>query len=90
MTIALVIARPRGLTEARAALVGALVMVLAGLVSPAAAATNVAGHWNVLLFFVGLTGAAAVAERSGPFEALAGTCARLSGGRPRRGIWWRS
>jgi arsenical pump membrane protein len=84
VTIALVIARPRGLTEARAALVGALVMVLAGLVSPAAAATNVAGHWNVLLFFVGLTGAAAVAERSGLFEALAGTCARLSGGRPRR------
>jgi arsenical pump membrane protein len=44
----------------------------------------VAGHWNVLLFFVGLTGAAAVAERSGLFEALAGTCARLAGGRPRR------
>ena len=84
VTIGLVIARPRGLTEARAALIGAAVMVLAGLVAPADAATNVAGHWNVLLFFVGLTGAAAVAERSGVFEALAGTSARLSGGRPRR------
>ncbi len=84
VTIGLVIARPRGLTEARAALIGAAVMVLAGLVAPADAATNVAGHWNVLLFFVGLTGAAAVAERSGLFEALAGTAARLSGGRPRR------
>jgi arsenical pump membrane protein len=84
VTIGLVIARPRGLTEARAALIGAAVMVLAGLVAPVDAATNVAGHWNVLLFFVGLTGAAAVAERSGLFEALAGTAARLSGGRPRR------
>ena len=84
VTIGLVIARPRGLTEARAALIGAAVMVLAGLVAPVDAATNVAGHWNVLLFFVGLTGAAAVAERSGLFEALAGTSARLSGGQPRR------
>ena len=84
VTIGLVIARPRGLTEARAALIGAAVMVLAGLVAPVDAAKNVAGHWNVLLFFVGLTGAAAVAERSGLFEALAGTSARLSSGRPRR------
>ena len=83
-TIALVITRPRRLTEARAALLGAGVMVLVGLVAPGDAAANVAGHWNVLLFFVGLTGAAAVAERSGLFEALAGTSVRLSGGRPRR------
>ncbi len=84
VTIGLVIARPRGITEAWAALLGAGVMVLTGLLAPADAATNVAGHWNVLLFFVGLTGAAAVAERSGTFEALAGSSARLSGGRPRR------
>jgi arsenical pump membrane protein len=45
---------------------------------------NVLGHWNVLLFFVGLTGTAAVAERSGLFEALAGLTARWSHGRPRR------
>jgi arsenical pump membrane protein len=84
VTIGLVIARPRGLTEARAALLGAAVMVLAGLVPFRDAASNVVGHWNVLLFFVGLTGAAAVAERSGLFEALAGTAARVSGGKPRR------
>lgn len=83
-TIAVVITRPRGVTEARAALIGALVMVLVGLVPLSDAAANVAGHWNVLLFFVGITGAAAVAERSGLFEALAGTSARVSGGRPRR------
>ena len=59
-------------------------MILAGLVSPSGAASDVAGHWNVLLFFVGLTGAAAVAERSGLFEAMAGTSARLSAGSPRR------
>ena len=84
MTIGLVIARPWRLTEAYAALLGAVAMVLAGLVSPGSAVSDVAGHWNVLLFFVGLTGAAAVAERSGLFEALAGTSARLSGGDPRR------
>jgi arsenical pump membrane protein len=84
VTIALVITRPRGLTEARAALLGAVVMVLAGLLPLGDAASNVGGHWNVLLFFVGLTGAAAIAERSGLFEVLAGTSARLSGGSPRR------
>jgi arsenical pump membrane protein len=83
-TIGLVIARPRGISEAAAALVGAGAMVIAGLVRPDEAGANVAGHWNVLLFFVGLTGTAAVAERSGLFEALAGRAAGLSGGRPRR------
>ena len=83
-TIALVIARPWRLTEASAALLGAAAMVLGGLVSPGSALSDVAGHWNVLLFFVGLTGAAAVAERSGLFEALAGTAARASAGSPRR------
>jgi arsenical pump membrane protein len=84
VTIGLVIARPKRMTEATAALLGAAAMVLGGLVSPSGAASDVAGHWNVLLFFVGLTGAAAVAERSGLFEALAGTSARLSAGSPRR------
>lgn len=84
VTIGLVIARPWRLVEASAAAFGAAAMVLTGLVSPSGAAADVAGHWNVLLFFVGLTGAAAVAERSGLFEALAGTSARLSAGSPRR------
>jgi arsenical pump membrane protein len=84
VTIGLVIVRPRRLTEAMAALLGAGAMVVAGLVPPGAAVGDVAGHWNVLLFFVGLTGSAAVAERSGLFEWLAGAAARLSAGRPRR------
>ena len=84
VTIGLVIVRPWRLIEASAALLGAGAMVLAGLVSPSAAVSDVAGHWNVLLFFLGLTGAAAVAQRSGLFEALAGTSARLAAGSPRR------
>ena len=84
VTIGLVIARPWRLTEAYAALLGAGAIVLTGLVSPSTAVSDVAGHWNVLLFFVGLTGAAAVAERSGLFEAVAWTSARLSAGSPRR------
>jgi arsenical pump membrane protein len=87
VTIGLVIVRPKGLTEAMAALLGAAAMVVAGLVSAGAAVGDVAGHWNVLLFFVGLTGSAAVAERSGLFEGLAGTAARLAG---RAGFWWPS
>ena len=84
VTIGAVIARPRGLTESLAALIGAVVMVATGLLPPSEAVSNVAGHWNVLLFFLGLTGTAAVAERGGIFEVLAGMAARLSGGRPRR------
>lgn len=83
-TVALVIAKPWRLTEAAAALLGAAAMVVVGLVSPAGATADVDGHWNVLLFFLGLTGAAAVAERSGLFDALAGTSARFSAGSPRR------
>ena len=83
-TVALVIAKPWRLTEAAAALLGAGAMVLTGLVSPSGVASDVGGHWNVLLFFLGLTGAAAVAERSGLFDALAGTSARFSAGSPRR------
>jgi arsenical pump membrane protein len=48
------------------------------------AAAALVGHWNVLLFFVGLTGTAAVAERSGLFQALAGQAVLRSNGRPRR------
>jgi hypothetical protein len=63
MTVGLIIARPKRLTEASAALLGACAMVLAGLVPLGAAAADLAGHWNVLSFFLGLTGSAAVAER---------------------------
>jgi len=83
LTIALVIARPGRLTEASAALGGAVTAVLLGLVGPGEAATVVTGSANVLLFFLGLTGTAAVAERTGIPEALAGTAARRARGRPR-------
>ncbi len=59
-------------------------MVLLGLEAPASAFDSVASHWNVLLFFLGLTGTAAAAERSHLFDALAGLTARWSQGRPRR------
>ncbi len=82
--VALVIARPRGLTEASAALLGAIAMVILGLVPLAAVPSIVASQWNVLTFFFGLTGIAAVAERSGLFERLAWQAARWSRGDPRR------
>ena len=84
VTVGLVIARPRRLTEAWAAFLGAAAMTILGLVSPSEAASAAASQWNVLLFFFGLTGIAAVAERSGLFEALAWQTARWSRGDPRR------
>lgn len=83
-TVGLVIARPRRLSEASAASLGALVMIGLGLVAPGTAVAEVAGQWNVLAFFLGLTGVAAVAERSGLIELLAWRTARASAGDPRR------
>ena len=83
VTIGLVIVRPWRLIEASAALLGAGAMVLAGLVSPSAAVSDVAGHWNVLLFFLGLTGAASVAQRK-PGPGSSPPTIRRSGAGPGR------
>jgi len=65
------ITRPRGFPEWAAALAGAGIVLAFGLVGPMDAARAVASDWNVLLFFLGMTGMAAVAERSGFFEQAA-------------------
>jgi arsenical pump membrane protein len=72
------ITRPRGLPEWAAAIAGAGVVLALGLVGPADAARAVAADWNVLLFFLGMTGMAAVAERSGFFEHSGRLALRLA------------
>ena len=76
--VALTIARPRGLPEWIAALGGAAVALLLGVVGPGEAIDAVAANANVLAFFVGMTGLAAVAERSGLFERAADLALQLS------------
>jgi arsenical pump membrane protein len=74
------ITRPRGFPEWAAALAGAGVVLVFGLVAPMDAARAVAGDWNVLLFFLGMTGMAAVSERSGFFEYAARAAFRMAAG----------
>ncbi|MGC8633390.1 MAG: ArsB/NhaD family transporter [Candidatus Limnocylindrales bacterium] len=78
------IARPRGVPEWASALGGAALVIALGMVGPADAARAVASDWNVLAFFVGMTGLAAVAERSGFFVAAAELAERLAAGSGRR------
>ncbi len=71
VVVASTIARPRGVPEWASALGGAAIAIALGLVGPVDAARAVAADWNVLAFFVGMTGLAAVAERSGFFVRAA-------------------
>ena len=82
--VALTITRPRGLPEWATATVGAVVAVALGLVGASAAANAVIGDANVLAFFVGMTGLAAVAERSGFFEQTGAFALRAARGSGRR------
>lgn len=74
------ITRPRGFPEWATAVAGGILVVAFGLIGPLDALRSVAADWNVLLFFLGMTGLAAVAERSGFFENGAELALRLSKG----------
>ncbi|MBF6605749.1 MAG: hypothetical protein IVW53_09245 [Chloroflexi bacterium] len=84
VVVVLTIARPRGLPEWASGVGGAVVAVVVGLVGPDAAVAAVVGDANVLAFFVGMTGLAAVAERSGFFEQTGALAVRWSAGSGRR------
>ena len=80
-TLFLVIARPRGLNEGIAALIGGAVVLLLGLVTPDGALRLESGTWNVFLFFLGMMGIAGLADQSGVFDLVAVAVARLAHGR---------
>ncbi len=84
VVVASTIARPRGIPEWASALGGAVVAIALGLVGPEDAARAVAADWNVLAFFIGMTGLAAVAERSGFFLRAAELAEQLGAGSGRR------
>jgi arsenical pump membrane protein len=79
-----ILVRPRGLSEAVFALVGGVLMLGIGVVSPGQAVEKLAGNWNVFMFFLGLFTISSVADLAGVFDWLADRAARLSGGSARR------
>jgi arsenical pump membrane protein len=80
VTLALIMVRPRGLSEAFAALGGGGAMLLIGAVGPGEAADLLAANWNVFGFFLGLMAIAALAEGAGFFDWLARGAARSAQG----------
>lgn len=84
LTIVLITARPRPLNEATAALLGAVLMLAAGIVSPSLAFEVLKDTSNILLFFLGLMVICVIADRAGFFEWSASKAVMLAGGRGRR------
>ncbi len=83
-TLTIILFRPRRIDEARAALLGAFLMLLTGSLPVQDALRLVAASWNILLFFLGLMIIAACAEQAGLFAWLATWGARVSRGSGRR------
>jgi arsenical pump membrane protein len=84
VTLALVIAHPKGVPEWVVALGGGAAMLLLGIVSLGQATHVLWDNLNVFGFFLGLMTISAIAESAGFFDALARMAARLSGNSSRR------
>ncbi len=83
-TLSLLLARPARVPDWAAALVGALLMLVLGLLSPSGALRALASASNVLLFFAGLGLASAAADRSGVFHAAARVATVFANGSQQR------
>jgi len=68
LTLVLVMTRPKPFNETAAASLGALFMVLGGVVTPPQILSVLQVNLNVLLFFLGLMVVSAVAEKAGFFR----------------------
>lgn len=82
--IALVMVRPRPLNEGTAAAIGALLMVVLGVVSLPQAIESFRANLNVLLFFTGLMVISAIADQAGFFRWGAFKAVQMAGGSGRR------
>jgi len=83
-TLIAIVVRPRGISEAWAASVGAVLMIVTASVSPASALQAVASEWNLFLFFLGLMLTAAVADMAGFFDWAADLAVLSARGSGRR------
>ncbi len=79
-TLLAVLTRLRGLTEGVVALIGGVLMVVAGVVPLASAGQVVLANWDVFLFFLGMLSVTTLAEQAGIFTWLATRAARLARG----------
>jgi arsenical pump membrane protein len=79
-TLALILIRPRGVSEAWIALAGALTMVIAGPMRLADIPGVIRETGDVLGFLTGMMVLTALTERAGVFVLLAEGCARLARG----------
>ncbi|MFD3166110.1 ArsB/NhaD family transporter [Herpetosiphon sp. NSE202] len=79
-----VMVRPRRISEAWVALLGALAMLLVGILPLNEIVPTLAREWNVYGFFVGLMLIAFFAEQAGVFQALALYAARWANGSAQR------
>jgi len=80
LTLSLILIRPRGMNEAWATVVGAALMLMLRLETPAQAWQTVAQGADVLLFLLGLLILSALLHASGFFEWAAIHAARAAGG----------
>lgn len=80
LTLLLVMLRPKGLTEAVAALIGGGLMLLLGRVQLGEAVQVLLAKWDVFLFFLGLMTIAAVADSAGFFDWAAALAMQLAKG----------
>lgn len=84
VVVALIVIRPRGISEALVATLGALAVVGLGLLSPMDALAALSASVPLLLFFLGLMVISAIAEEAGFFDEMARWAVLQSHGSPRR------
>jgi arsenical pump membrane protein len=80
-SIGLLMARPKPFNEATAVALGAVVMLIFGLISPLQSLEVLKENANVLLFFLGLMIISTVAEKAGFFQWCAYKSVKLAGNR---------
>ncbi len=80
-TLASIMIRPYRISEAVSALLGAVLMLLMGIVQPHEALRALSSQWNVYGFFLGLMAISALADQAGIFDMLAYQAGRWAGGR---------
>jgi arsenical pump membrane protein len=81
LDLALVMVRPRPFTEATASALGAAILLILGLISPAQTWEVLQANANILLFFLGLMIISVVAEQAGFFSWCAYKSVKLARGK---------
>jgi arsenical pump membrane protein len=84
ITLVLIIVRPKTLTEGTAAALGAIAILIAGVISLDDAYDVLKSTYNILLFFLGLMVISTIADQAGFFKWCAQKAVTLAKGSARR------